>query len=53
MVKFDGTGELHETKSVYKFSEGYNRYDLKLQLAIKTSGQPQFEILEGSEFVTT
>lgn len=32
----------HETQSIYRFAEGFAKYDLSLQLAIKSKEMPEF-----------
>mmetsp|Transcript_15858 Transcript_15858/g.19972 ORF Transcript_15858/g.19972 Transcript_15858/m.19972 type:complete len:132 (+) Transcript_15858:1356-1751(+) len=43
----------HETRSIYRFTEGFGLYDLSLQLAVKSSDMPTFEFIQGDEVLTS
>lgn len=42
----------HETRSIYRFTEGFSLYDLSLQLAVKSADMPVFEFMQGEEVMT-
>lgn len=42
----------HETQSIYRFAEGFAKYDLSLQLAIKSKEIPEFQFMQGTEVMT-